>query len=94
MASSAAASVRKLAPSGQKITIDPEDVKEADDLVGALYMWSTKNGPILYQQWQSLFFGLKREFKLEDMEMPEKEVNNEATASEDRECCCYTCLKS
>ncbi len=44
---------------GNRIVVDPEHVEGGDGTVGmALRLWSSKNGPVTYNDWQSVFFQL------------------------------------
>ena len=55
------------ASSGQKVVINPDDLHGTDGTVlTGLRLWSSRNGPVTFQTWQSVYFGLKREFDAND----------------------------
>ena len=53
-------------------SIDPEDIRGHDGTVrSAMTLWSSRNGPVLYNKWQSLYFLLSRApYNLEDPDAP------------------------
>ena len=62
-----------MASSG-RVVVNPEDLRGGDGTIRrALELWSCRNGPIRYNEWQSLFFGLIREHGFEDDEAPSGE---------------------
>ena len=55
--------------SSERATINPEDLRDGDGtLRRALELWSCRNGPVQYNQWQSVFFALVREYGVRDEE--------------------------
>ena len=43
------------------IVINPEHLEGGDGTMAmALQLWSCRNGPVVYNQWQSLYFALRR----------------------------------
>ena len=61
----------------EKVTIDPEHLIGGDGTVSAaLALWSSRNGPVKYNTWQSLFFKL-----IKDGYRDETKVEGESSAS-------------
>ena len=55
-----------MASSG-KVTISKEDLRDGDGtLKRALELWSCRNGPASYNAWQSLYWGLIRDYGYHD----------------------------
>ena len=47
--------------SGQKVEIAPEDIEGHDGTIeSAMEVWTQRRGRINFNQWQSLYYGLKR----------------------------------
>ena len=61
--------------SSEKVVMNLEDFEGSDGTVRhAMDIWSARRGPIKYNQWQSLYFGLVRSgFK--DSEAVEDKIN-------------------
>ena len=64
--------------SKERVTVDEDDIAGHDgDVDSAMRLWLGINGPVHYNQWQSLYFGLIREFQLEDKDMPDGETRGQ-----------------
>ena len=49
-----------MAMSGQ-VAINPEDLRDGDGTMRrALELWSARKGPVVYNQWQSVYFAIIR----------------------------------
>ena len=63
---------------GNRIVVNPEHVTGGDGTVGvALRLWSSKNGPVTYNDWQSVYFQLIRA-GFEDAEASEVPLHPDA----------------
>ena len=55
--------------SSERIIVNPEHLRDGNGtLRRALELWSCRNGPVQYNQWQSVFFALIMEHGMEDEE--------------------------
>ena len=64
--------------SKERVTVDQDDIAGHDGSVGsAMRLWLGINGSVHYNQWQSLYFGLIREFQLEDKDTPDGETKGQ-----------------
>ena len=65
--------VEVMASSG-RVVINPEDLRDGNGtLRRALELWSCRNGPVRYNEWQSVFFQLAKRADLSDEDAPEDE---------------------
>lgn len=64
--------------SSERVTINPEGLRDGDGtLRRALERWSCRTGPVKYNQWQSVFSTLVREYEMKDEEAPAEEARAE-----------------
>ena len=50
-----------MASSGQ-VVVNPDHLDGGDGTIGmALQLWSSRNGPVVYNKWQSLYFLFRRQ---------------------------------
>ena len=62
----------------ERVAVNPDHLRGNDGTVrNAMMVWSARNGPVLYNPWQSLFFALKRDFQLRDEESTPGESQQE-----------------
>ena len=61
--------VKGVAASQERVVVDASHLEGGDGtLLTGLRLWSASNPAVNYNPWQSLFFGLIRDFKLKDTE--------------------------
>ena len=62
----------------ESVTVDKDDIAGHDgDVDSAMKLWLGIHGPVHYNQWQSLYFGLIRDFQLEDRLKPDGETRGQ-----------------
>ena len=58
--------------SSDKVVVNAEHIAEhGGSLKRAMELWSSRNGPVNYNTWQSLYFALLRDHGLTDEELKE-----------------------
>ena len=64
--------------SSESVVVNPDHLIGGHGTVRqALMLWSSRNGPVRYNTWQSLYFALLRDFAMTDEESPEGETSSD-----------------